>query len=86
MRLISKIGGFFKRIGKGIAKGVKKTYHFVKDKAIPFVRQKAAPVVSKVAGVVSKAAAFIPHPAAQAVAAGSMVAKKVADKISDSGG
>ena len=80
-----KVGNFFRRIGKGIKNGVKKVYHFVKDKAVPFVREKAAPVVSKVANVVGKVAQFIPHPAAQAVAAGSKTVKNVADKISGSG-
>ena len=86
MRLGQKIGGFFKRIGKGIVSGAKKTYHFVKDKAIPFVKEKAAPVVSKVAGVVGKVAKHIPLPVAQAVASGAATVKKVADKVSGSGG
>ena len=85
MRLGEKIGGFFKRIGKGIASGVKKTYHFVKDKAIPFVKEKAAPVVSKVAGVVGKVASLIPHPAAQGIAVGASTVKKIADKASGNG-
>ncbi len=76
-----KVGNFFRRIGRG----VKKVYHFVNDKAIPFVRQKVAPIVSPVAGIVSKAASLIPHPIAQGIAVGANVAKKVADKISDSG-
>ncbi len=85
MRLGQKIGGFFKRIGKGIASGAKKTYHFVKDKAVPFIKNKAAPAVSKVAGVVSKVASLIPHPAAQGVAIGAATTKHIADKVSGSG-
>ena len=83
---MTRIGNFFKKIGRGIKKGVKAEYNAGK-KAVKFVREKAAPVVSKVAGVVGKVARFIPHPIAQAVATGANVVKKGADVVSsDSGG
>lgn len=83
MRLTTggKVGNFFRRIGRG----VKKVYHFVNDKAIPFVKQKLAPVVSPIAGLVAGAASLIPHPIAQGIAVGATATKKVADKLSEGG-
>ena len=76
---MTRIGNFFKKIGRGIKKGAKAVWNAGK-KAVRWVREKAAPVVGKVAG-------FIPHPIAQAVATGANVVKKGADVVSsDSGG